>query len=301
MYARLTTQKLAVTLRSAALIATLGLIAGAAAWAFAGPTGALWGALGTLALLTLASRSAPHRVLLRQQRAVKLVRGDAPWLFDAVVALSSRAGLPRPPALYWVPSPVQNAFSVGDRKDAAIGVTEGLLRTLTPREVVGVLAHEIAHIRQGDLGWMQIATVLTTITRVMSQAGMLLAFIGLPLLLVGEQLIPLGGLLALVVAPAAATLVQLAFARTRELRADVAAVELTGDALGLASALLRIERQGDGFLARLFGLRRQARVPDALRTHPATAERVARLRELAGLPPQAPPPPRPRWTQLNPF
>jgi len=292
------TQKLAVTLRSAALIATLGLIAGGAAWAFAGPTGAVWGALGAFALIALASRSAPHRMLMRQQRAVPLRRSDAPWLLDAVAALSARAGLPRPPQLYWVPSPVRNAFSVGDRRDAAVGITEGLLRTLTPREVVGVLAHEIAHIRHGDLGWMQVATVLTTITRVMSQAGMLLAIIGLPLLLVGEQLIPLGGLLALVVAPAAATLVQLAFARTRELRADVAAVELTGDALGLASALTRIERQGDGLLARIFGLRpRASRVPGALRTHPATAERVARLREIAGLPRDTPPPTR--WTHLR--
>ncbi|PKN58247.1 MAG: hypothetical protein CVU56_06910 [Deltaproteobacteria bacterium HGW-Deltaproteobacteria-14] len=301
MYARLVTQKLAATLRSAALIATLSAIAGAAAWAFAGPTGAAWGAIGVVAMVALASRSAPHRLLLRQQRAVPLRRGDAPWLLDAVVELSARAGLPRPPRVYWVPAAVQNAFSVGDRRDPAIGVTEGLLRTLTPREVVGVLAHEIAHIRQGDLGWMQVATVLTTLTRVMSQAGLMLAFVGLPLLLVGTELVPLGGLLALVIAPAAATLVQLAFGRTRELRADVAAVELTGDPLGLASALVRIERGGDSLLSRIFGLRaRRAEVPDALRTHPATAERVARLRELAGLPPRTPPSP-PRRTQFSVF
>lgn len=301
MDARLNAHRLAVTLQSTALLASLAALVALAALALAGPAAALWGLFGAAALAWASTRAAPYRLLLRQLRAVPVGPRDAAWLRDAVALLASRAGLARPPRVYVLPSPALNALAMGDRGDPAVAVTAGLLRALGPRELLGVLAHEVAHIRHGDLAWTQAASALATVARVLGQAGALLALITLPLALAGAPALAWDALLLLALAPVASTLLQLALSRARELRADVAAVELTGDALGLASALARLERHGDGSWMRRLGWGRpRVEVPEALRTHPATADRVARLRAIAGLAAPQRPAARPAAHRLYP-
>ena len=126
-----------------ALFALLG-------WALAGMTGLLFLAVFGVLLFAVTSRMSPA-IVLRAYRARQLTFHEAPQLLQIVRELSSKAGLDFQPALFYIPSQMINAFSVGRRDNAAIGITDGLLRQLDMRELIGVLAHEISHIRNNDL------------------------------------------------------------------------------------------------------------------------------------------------------
>ncbi|HEY5791122.1 MAG TPA: zinc metalloprotease HtpX [Gammaproteobacteria bacterium] len=234
---------------------------------------------GVALALLFAPRVSPGW-LLRLYAARRLPPRLAPELNAVVAELAGRADLPALPALYWVPSRALNAFAVGRPDDAAIAVTDGLLRALTLRELAGVLAHEVAHLRHDDLRLMMLADTVSRLTHLLSLLGRLLFLLSLPLLLVGLPLLSLGGLLLLVIAPTASALLQLALSRTREFSADLAAVELTGDPEGLASALARLEQAPDAWWQRVLFPGRREPNPSLLRTHPLTAERVERLLAL---------------------
>ena len=203
------------------------------------------------------------------------------------------------PRLYFVDTPIVNAFSVGSHNDAAIALTSGLLARLDLRQITGVLAHEVAHIAHGDIRVMSLADSLTRMTSVLSLTGQLLLLVNLPLLLVGAAVVNWLAVGLLIFAPHIAMLVQLGLSRVREFDADLAAVALTDDPEGLASALMAIERVQRGWRAWLFPGWGSPE-PSWLRTHPATEERVRRLLELArripppehdaGAPPSFPPP-----------
>jgi heat shock protein HtpX len=184
------------------------------------------------------------------------------------------------PTLYLSPSPTPNAFAVGSPRDSAIVVTEGLLRLLDRRALAGVLAHEISHIVNRDLRIMGLADMLTRATAFFALTGQMLLLFNLPFALVGGPLVPWIVPLVLILAPVLMTLLQLALSRAREFDADLGAAHLTGDPLGLASALSALERRSFSFWQVLFPL---AREPDRLllRTHPATRDRIARLEALA--------------------
>ena len=140
------------------IIGMLGLLA-AMGWVIAAGDGLVW--LMTLGLffLLIGPKVSP-RLVLRLYNARPLSRYSAPGLFRIVARLAESAELPTPPTLYYVPSGVINAFAVGGSNDAAIGVTDGLLRTLDQEELVGVLAHEISHVKNRDI---LIATIAATI------------------------------------------------------------------------------------------------------------------------------------------
>jgi len=194
--------------------------------------------------------------------------------------LARRSGLARYPPLYYIPSSVMNAFTVGKRDNAAIGVTDGILRKLTLRELAGVLAHEISHLRNGDLRVMTLADVISRITANLSMIGQVLILINLPLFLMGRAHIPWIPLLLLLAAPTLSALMQLALSRTREFDADMGAVRLTGDPLGLASALEKMERYQGSLLGTIFAPGRRSPDPSLLRSHPHTEERIRRLLSL---------------------
>jgi heat shock protein HtpX len=172
-----------------------------------------------------------------------------------------------------------NAFAVGRRNESAIAVTDGLLRTLSPRELVSVLAHETAHIAHGDLFVMGLADVISRITSAMSFVGLFLIFMSLPQALAGGdvQWLPL---ILLAAAPQVSLLAQLGLSRTREFDADLTAARLTDDPEGLSSALVKLERVQNGFLRRIFFPGSGVPEPSWLRTHPTTEERVQRLMDL---------------------
>ena len=200
--------------------------------------------------------------------------------------IARRAGFPRTPSLYLVPSRVLNAFAVGTRDNAAIAVTDGMLRSLSLRELAGVLAHEISHIRNRDLWVMNLADTISRLTAVMSFLGMMMLIFLLPLILLGLVSFPVLLPVVLIFAPTVGNLLQLALSRTREYDADADAAELTGDPRGLASALAKMERlQGRLWETILFP---GQRIPDPslLRTHPPTQERIDRLLSIH---PAAPP------------
>ena len=181
-----------------------------------------------------------------------------------------------------IPSTTLNAFATGTPDRAAIALTEGLLRRLTLREIAGVLAHEISHIRNNDLAVMATADILSRLTQGLYYAGLAALFINLPALLVADVAVSWWAVLVLMLAPLLSSLLQLGLSRAREYDADVEAAMLTGDPLGLASALRRLEtytgRVWEDMLPPVPA--RRVPAPSVLRTHPDTASRVERLLAL---------------------
>ncbi|HJL03675.1 MAG TPA: M48 family metalloprotease [Polyangiaceae bacterium LLY-WYZ-15_(1-7)] len=265
---RLTSAALLVA--SAALLAFVGFLLG-------GRIGALW-ALGFAAVFVAFAPRASAEWLLKRSGARTVGAWEAPGLIREVRELALAAGI-APPRLLWIPSEMPNALATGEGDEATLAVSEGLLRHLPPRERRAVIAHEITHLRHGDARVLRVVATLEALTGSMSRFGVLVALLQLPLAMFGFVVLPWAAVLLLALAPLASAALRLAVSRSRELDADLGAVELTGDPRALASALRRLEALERRQLAWLpIAL---PTVPGWLRSHPATAERVARLEALA--------------------
>lgn len=221
--------------------------------------------------------------VMRLQKARPLSYGEAPRLYDIIYQLSRRAGLSSAPTLYRIQSSEINAFAAGTDRRAGIAITDGLLQRLDKREIIGVVAHEISHVRNRDLGIMALATMMSRLTSNFAFVGQLLLILTLPLTLSGAVPVSWTAILLLVLAPTIASVLQLALSRTREFAADLSAAQLTGDPEGLALALKRLESPRNLWEQLLMTYRR-ALAPPWLRTHPPTEERIRRLAELNGRP-----------------
>ncbi|MBU2581715.1 MAG: M48 family metalloprotease [Alphaproteobacteria bacterium] len=251
----------------------------------------LWGIAGIavsligVGLLVLFAPSVPAAAVMRLYSARKVEPGSD-QLSRVVDELAQRAELPARPGLYVIPSATLNAFATGNPQNASIAVTEGLLRRLTMREIATVIAHEMSHIRNNDLWLMNLADVMTRLVQSLSYVALALAIMNVFGMLTGEAPISWWAVLALYVAPAFSSLLQLGLSRAREFDADLEAAMLTGDPMGLASALSRLEHyQGQFWEDLVYPVpARRVPQPSLLRTHPATEERIDRLRELAGSP-----------------
>jgi len=267
-------------LQSLLLIAGLGLLTVFSASLLWGRAGALVSLAWIGLIYVFAPRLSPALVM-RMYRATPIDARQGGQISHIVAVLAQRAGLSAPPALYLIPSMTLNAFATGTRTPA-IGVTEGLLRRLSLRELAGVLAHEVSHIRNNDLAVMALADVMTRFTQVLSYLALFLAIINLPAMLIGDSDISLTALLLLYLAPTAGSLLQLGLSRAREYDADVEGAKLTGDPRGLASALDKLERyQGRFWEDLMFPVPgRRIPQPSLLRSHPPTADRIARLLRL---------------------
>jgi heat shock protein HtpX len=280
--------KLGNLLHSLLLLAGMLAILGACAWAIWGAEGLLWAVIAGTLTLMLTPSVAPEWVM-RMYRAVPLRPQDASDLYGLLQNLAARAGLERLPRLYYVPSRLLNAFAVGSRDAAAIAVTDGLLRTLTPRELAGVLAHELSHVRNNDLWIMSLADLLSRLTSLLSWLGQFLLILNLPALLMGGVAVPWLLVLVLIFAPTLMALLQLALSRAREYDADLDAATLTRDPKGLASALAKLDRLQGRYWEEILLPGRRMPEPSLLRTHPPTEERIRRLLALAE--DDGPPPP----------
>ena len=279
-------------LQTALLVLTLLGIAAVAGSLLLGD-GGLWLALAAAGFTLLLEPAAASGLTLRLYGARPLYPDEAPDLWAVLRELAARAGLPAVPVPHYVPSGVVNAFATGSKHHAAIALTDGLLRSLTPRELTGVLGHEIAHIANEDLRVMGLADSISRLTHLLALLGQLAIVLSLPALLLGVTEVNWPALLLLAVAPQLALLAQLGLSRVREFDADRLAAELTGDPHGLASALAKIERVSRSWRAWLLPGWGNPE-PSWLRTHPATAERIERLLELAP-PPSMPPFPSARF------
>ena len=236
--------------------------------------GGLWLALAAAGFTLLLEPAAASGLTLRLYGARPLHPDEAPDLWAVLRELAARAGLPTVPVPHYVPSGVVNAFATGSKHHAAIALTDGLLRSLTPRELTGVLGHEIAHIANEDLRVMGLADSISRLTHLLALLGQIMLLFSLPALLWGTVAIQWPALLLLAVSP---QLALLGLSRVHEFDADRLTAELTGDPQGLALALAKIERESRAWLLPGWGNPE----PSWLRTHPATTERIQRLRELA--------------------
>jgi heat shock protein HtpX len=213
-----------------------------------------------------------------------------------VESLTNRAGLPMP-KLYLIPSEQPNAFATGrNPSHAAVAVTEGILRMLTPEELQGVIAHELAHVRNRDI---LIASVAATIAGAISFAAQMAQWSAMFGGRVGDDDDSPGGVIGLlvgiIVAPVAAVILQLALSRSREFQADAIGAEIAGRPHGLASALRKLERGAQQIPMPVNPSAAPLFIVNPLRgnfargaarlfsTHPSTEERVRRLEQMAGM------------------
>ena len=262
-------------LQTVAILTGLGLLAVLLGAAVAGVTGVTFAIVGIAALALLAPR-VPNGWVLRALRARPLGRWSAPQLYELRDVLTTRAGLDAPPSLFVIDDVKPQALTIGERGDAAIIVSTGLLRMLSARELAGVLAHEVSHIAHGDVRLLRFASTLTSATASLARATILVALVGFPLILLGALRFDPVAFVAVVSAPWIAQALLLALSRTREHAADAGAAALTRDPEGLASALARLEAQKRSMWDRMLGLSRP-QAPDWLQTHPPTASRIRRL------------------------
>jgi heat shock protein HtpX len=276
-------------LHSIVLVAGLGLVACFSAWLLWSWTGVVVMLAWIAALYYFAPR-VPPEMILRLYRASPLDARNGAQILHIVRELARRADLPAVPQIFVIPSTTLNAFTSGSPASAVIGLTEGMLRRLSMRELAGVLAHELSHIRNGDLAVMALADVMTRFTQVLSYLAVFLFIFNLPALLLGDAGISLSALVLLYLAPSIGSLLQLALSRTREYTADLEGALLTGDPAGLASALEKLEQYQGHFWEDLMLPVPGRRIPQPslLRTHPETEKRVARLHALEHR--QMPPP-----------
>ncbi|MEM7256928.1 MAG: zinc metalloprotease HtpX [Pseudomonadota bacterium] len=278
------------SMHSALLLLSMTALLMALGWLLWGLGGAMVALISCVLIGLIGPRFSPALVL-RMSNARPLPRHAAEGVHQVFEELARRAELPAVPKLYYIPSRMLNAFAVGSNHDSAVAVTDGLLRVMNARELTGVLAHEISHIRHHDTRVMGLADFVSRVLGTISQLGQLLLLISIPMALFGNAM-GLGPLqlAAMIFAPLLSTLLQMALSRSREFTADLGAVELTADAAGLASALQKLERiQRGGFWNTIVPGKR-APVPAALRTHPPTDERIARLGAIAPVPAAHPAP-----------
>jgi heat shock protein HtpX len=213
-----------------------------------------------------------------------------PELHAMVRELAGRAEIPMP-RLYVIDDPQPNAFATGrNPAHGVVAVTRGILGLLSPRELRGVLAHEIAHIRNRDI---LVSTVAACLAGAIGYAAHALGFLGLGARHSddeGAHGSPLAGIAVMLLAPIAAMLIQLGISRAREYLADETGARLAGDPLALASALGRLEHAAEAVpswaaqpaTASLYIVNPFTGGARLFSTHPSTAERVARLQALAG-------------------
>ena len=270
------------------LLQTAAILAGMCALV-AVSAGLLWGfagaavACGIVGLLAFCSPQIPASVVMRLYKGQRLDAGSPNQLNHITNALSERAELQHRPEIYIIPSLTLNAFATGTKRRPAIGITEGLLRQLSLRELAGVLAHEVSHIKNNDLRVMGLADLMSRFTQILSYTAAILAIVNvLSLIFAGEFTYNWFGIGLLYLAPAISSLLQLGLSRVREFDADLEGASLTGDPEGLASALEKVEGYTGHFWEDLMlpVPARRVPLPSMLRSHPTTEQRVARLQEL---------------------
>jgi heat shock protein HtpX len=259
--------------------------------AFAGRSGAIVGFV-IAAGMNLASYWFSDKIALRMSRARPVTRAEAPELYSITENLVRRANLPMP-RLYVIPSPQPNAFATGrNPQNAAVAVTEGIMQRLAPEELEGVLAHELAHVRNRDILIASVAaTIAGAISFISTMARWGAIFGGRD-----DEDSPggiIGLLVATIVAPIAALIVQLALSRSREFQADRIGAEISGRPQSLARALRKLELSAKQIPMPVNPSAAPMFIVNPLRgtwargtarwfsTHPSTEERVQRLMAMA--------------------
>ena len=229
------------------------------------------------------------KMVLKMYNAREVDETSAPRFYAMVRELAQRAQIPMP-KVYLIDEAAPNAFATGRSPDhAAVAATTGIVNVLTDRELRGVMAHELAHVKHRDI---LISTISTTMAGAISMLANFAMFFG-GRDSEGRPSNPIAGIAVAILAPLAASVIQMAISRAREFEADRGGAEISGDPAALASALDKIHRYAQGIplhAAEAHPETAQMMIMNPLSggglrglfsTHPATEERVARLMEMA--------------------
>lgn len=251
-----------------------------------------FGAIAVVSNLAMYWFSAP--MALRMSRAREVDESEAPELHAMVGRLATQAGLPKP-KVYVTPSEQPNAFATGrNPSHAAVAVTEGIMRALSSRELEGVIAHEMAHIKNRDILIASIAAMIAGLISAVANFLQFSMFFGGG---DGDDNGPLGiiGLLAtIILAPLAAAIIQMSISRQREYRADLVGAQFIGDGNPLADALETLDRAAHVvpmntnpaaaplYIVNPLSAAKGRGMSNLFSSHPPTEERVRRLRMMSG-------------------
>jgi heat shock protein HtpX len=275
-------------LRTGVLLAAMTALFMAVGYFIGGQSGMLI-AFGVAAVTNLFAYWNADKMVLAMQGAVEVDPSRAPDLYRMVETLAQRAGIPTP-KVYVIETAQPNAFATGrNPQNSAVAVSSGLLNTLNSQEVAGVIAHELAHIKNRD-------TLTMTVTATLAGAISMLAQFGLFFGGGNNRENPLGGIGALLMvflAPVAAALVQMAVSRTREYEADRDGALISGEPMALASALskissisqrtINVQAERNPAMAHLYITNplSGARMDNLFATHPAVENRIQALQQVA--------------------
>ncbi|HXM61104.1 MAG TPA: zinc metalloprotease HtpX [Terriglobales bacterium] len=274
------------TFKTAFLLTLLTLLLMFIGRAFGGQNGMLL-ALAFAAVMNFISYFYSDKIALAMYRAQPVTREELPRAYAAVERLTQKIGIPMP-KIYVIPNESPNAFATGrNPQHASVAVTQGILNLLTDEELEGVLAHELGHVNNRDILISSVAaTVAGAVTMLASMGRFAMIFGGMG----GDRDENRGGgigaLLMLILAPIAASLIQLAVSRSREYQADATGAHFTGNPYALASALgkldaysRRLPMQATPSTAHLFIIQPflGANFGNLFSTHPPIAKRIERL------------------------
>jgi heat shock protein HtpX len=228
------------------------------------------------------------KMVLRMYKAQEVDEASSPYLYNMVKELAARAALPMP-RVYLIDEAQPNAFATGRNPEhAAVAATTGIVKMLSARELRGVMAHELSHVKHRDI---LISTISATMAGAISMLANFAMFFG-GRDSSGRSHNPVVGILVMILAPLAASLIQMAISRAREFEADRGGAEISGDPQALADALTKIDAYARGIpmeAADAHPETAQMMIMNPLSggglrglfsTHPATEERVARLRAM---------------------
>ncbi len=283
------------TIKTTLLLATLTGLLVVAGGLFGGRIG-MFIAFGFAIVMNMGAWWFSDKIALKMNGAREASPSEAPELHSMVETLAMRANLPKP-RVYIIDNPMPNAFATGrSPSHSAVAATTGIMQTLNRDELAGVMAHELAHIKNRD-------TLISSVAATVAGAITMLADIAQWSLLFSmftggneEEGGGIGGLigtlLLIIVAPIAAMIIQLAISRSREYSADAEGARIMGDPLPLANALERLENAasqagpvhvnaGTSHLY-IVNPRRGGGLAGLFSTHPPTAERISRLRDMVG-------------------
>ena len=261
---------------------------------FAAVGGAIGGAQGMLIAFLLGAGMNffaywfSDKMVLRMYNAQEVDAASSPYLYNMVKELAQRAQIPMP-RVYLIDEAQPNAFATGRNPDhAAVAATTGILQLLSARELRGVMAHELSHVKHRDILISTISATIAGAISSLAQFGML--FGGSR---DGERANPIVSIVVMILAPIAAMLIQMAISRAREFEADRGGAEISGDPHALADALAKIDAYARGIpmhTAEAHPETAQMMIMNPLSgggirglfsTHPATEERIGRLRAMA--------------------
>ncbi|NRA45061.1 MAG: M48 family metalloprotease [Oligoflexales bacterium] len=248
------------------------LIAGDAFFLFVGLS--LFLGLGITSRLT-------SRTILRSLGAKNFNENDEAYLRDLSYGLVKEAGLGKVPKFFLIPKKEINALTFGSKEDPVIGISWGAMHSLTDRDMQGIIAHEIAHIKAGDFRLNQFLNLVHSFANFMTGFALISCLLSLPLIFAGVASVSMEIILFSLLTPLILMVLRLALSRNREYAADLEAVRLTKDPVGLANALRKSSQ-----LMSLWGLifrRGAGQSCPLLQSHPRVEDRIRRLLSLVSM------------------